>query len=75
MMAFMAHGHVPGKGQYGTRLERATDYVLSCQKQNGLVTKLGPDGPKSAGKSATKSAVARLTTMQSHRSCSAKFTG
>jgi Prenyltransferase and squalene oxidase repeat len=45
LMAFIAHGHVPGKGQYGTRLERASDYVLSCQKQNGLVTKLGPDGP------------------------------
>src|SRR5437870_1310166 len=43
-MAFIAHGHVPGKGQYGARLERATDYVISCQKQNGVVTKLGPDG-------------------------------
>jgi hypothetical protein len=45
MMAFIAHGHVPGKGQYGARLERAADYVLSCQKENGLVTKVGPDGP------------------------------
>lgn len=45
MMAFIAHGHVPGKGLYGTPLERAADYVLSCQKQNGLVTKVGPDGP------------------------------
>jgi hypothetical protein len=45
MMAFIAHGHVPGKGQYGTQLERAADYVLSCQKENGLVTKVGPDGP------------------------------
>jgi Prenyltransferase and squalene oxidase repeat len=46
MMAFIAHGHVPGTGQYGARLERAVDYLLSCQKQNGLVTKLGPDGPE-----------------------------
>ena len=45
MMAFIAHGHVPGKGQYGTRLERATDFVVSCQKPNGLVTKVGPEGP------------------------------
>jgi hypothetical protein len=45
MMAFIAHGHVPGKGQYGTQLERAADYVLSCQKQNGLVTKVGAEGP------------------------------
>src|SRR3954454_10633584 len=44
MMAFIAHGHVPGKGQYGTLLEDATDYVLSCQKENGLLTKLGPNG-------------------------------
>jgi hypothetical protein len=44
-MAFIAHGHVPGKGQYGTQLERAADYILSCQKQNGLVTKVGPAGP------------------------------
>jgi hypothetical protein len=46
MMAFIAHGHVPGKGQYGARLDRATDYVLSCQKENGLVTRIGPDGPQ-----------------------------
>jgi hypothetical protein len=45
MMAFIAHGHVPAKGQYGARLERGTDYVITCQKQNGLVTKIGPDGP------------------------------
>ncbi len=46
IMAFIAHGHVPGDGPYGKTLERATDYVLSCQKQNGLVTRLGPDGPR-----------------------------
>jgi hypothetical protein len=44
VMAFLAHGHVPGKGPYGARLQRATDYIVSCQKPNGLVTKLGPDG-------------------------------
>jgi hypothetical protein len=46
IMAFIAHGHVPGKGQYGARLDRATDYVISCQKLNGLVTKQGPEGPQ-----------------------------
>jgi hypothetical protein len=45
-MAFISHGHVPGETQFGRRLETATDYVLSCQKPNGLVTLLGPDGPK-----------------------------
>ncbi len=44
-MAFMAHGHMPGEGQYGQRLERATEYALRCQKANGLVTLIGPDGP------------------------------
>ena len=45
MMAFVAHGNVPGDGRYGERLERATDFVLSCQKPNGLVTLVGPDSP------------------------------
>jgi hypothetical protein len=45
-MAFVSHGHVPGDGEYGRRLETATDFVLSCQKPNGLVTLLGPDGPR-----------------------------
>ncbi len=46
MMAFVAHGHVPGDGPYGRRLERATDFVLSCQKENGLITLMGPEGPR-----------------------------
>jgi hypothetical protein len=45
-MAFVSHGHVPSEGENGRRLEEATDYVLSCQKPNGLVTVLGPDGPR-----------------------------
>jgi hypothetical protein len=45
-MAFISHGHVPGETEQGRRLKRATDYILSCQKPNGLVTLLGPDGPK-----------------------------
>jgi hypothetical protein len=43
VMAFLAYGHVPGEGQYGPRLERAVDYVLRCQKRNGLVSLLGLD--------------------------------
>jgi hypothetical protein len=45
VMAFVAHGHLPGEGLYGKRLELATDYVLRCQKENGLVTAIGPEGP------------------------------
>jgi hypothetical protein len=46
MMAFMSHGHVPGSSRYGPQLKKATDYLISCQKPNGLITLLGPDGPQ-----------------------------
>jgi hypothetical protein len=46
VMAFISHGHAVGDAQYGSRLERAVDFVLSCQKENGLITELGADGPK-----------------------------
>jgi hypothetical protein len=45
-LAFMAHGHLPGEGPYGAHLERATEYALRCQKENGLIALLGPDGPQ-----------------------------
>src|SRR3954470_14614092 len=41
-MAFMAHGHMAGEGKYSKQLERATEYVIGCQKANGLVTRIGP---------------------------------
>lgn len=44
LLAFMANGHVPGEGPYGNRLDKATRFIMSCQKQNGLVTLNGPDG-------------------------------
>jgi len=43
-MAFLSRGHLPGQGPYGERLNRALDYVLSCQMTNGLITRL-PPGP------------------------------
>jgi hypothetical protein len=45
-LAFAAHGHNPGEGEFGERLDRAVDFILSCQKENGLVTLLGPEGPR-----------------------------
>ena len=45
-MAFMAHGHASGNGQYGPRLQRAADFVLGCQKENGLLAKVGIDVPE-----------------------------
>ena len=44
VLAFMAHGHVPGDGPYGEQLAKATRYIMSCQKENGLVTLEGPEG-------------------------------
>ena len=45
ILAFMSHGHVPGEGRYGETLARAADYVASCQKENGLLAVVAPDGP------------------------------
>jgi hypothetical protein len=53
-MAFISHGHVPGAGQFGTRLERATDYVLRCQKQNGLVAVPAEDAPQLSRQGGTR---------------------
>jgi hypothetical protein len=44
LLAFMSHGHNPGEGKYGKRLDRAKDFIVSCQKPNGLVTFYGPEG-------------------------------
>jgi hypothetical protein len=46
MMAFMAHGHLPGEPKYGQQIERAANYIVRCQKQNGLFAIVGPDGPR-----------------------------
>lgn len=44
VLAFMAHGHNPGEGKYGQPLEKAVNFILSCQRHNGLVALQGPDG-------------------------------
>jgi hypothetical protein len=46
MMAFMAHGHLPGAGPYGKQLDKATDFVLASQRECGLLSRVGPDGPE-----------------------------
>jgi hypothetical protein len=45
-LAFMAHGHLPGEADFGARIDRGTDYVLKCQKKNGLISVAGPSGPR-----------------------------
>jgi hypothetical protein len=36
VMAFMAHGDVPGQGPYGELLNKAIDYVLDSQRPDGV---------------------------------------
>jgi len=36
-LAFMADGHLPGRGAYGDNVERALDFVLSSAAENGLI--------------------------------------
>ncbi len=35
-MAAISAGHEPGEGKYGDSIDRAIDYVLNCQLENGL---------------------------------------
>jgi hypothetical protein len=45
-LAFMSHGHLPGSGQYGKRLELAAEFALNCQKRNGLLALVGPNSER-----------------------------
>jgi hypothetical protein len=40
-MAFLAGGHLPGRGQYGAVVEKGLDWVLSCVQEDGYVTHAG----------------------------------
>ena len=37
VMAFLAAGHTPGKGPYGTVINRGIDYLMRVQQDNGLL--------------------------------------
>ena len=39
VMAFLARGHTPGQGRYGDLLDRAIDYVLDSQQNDGLLSR------------------------------------
>jgi hypothetical protein len=45
VLAFMAHGHGPNDGEYGKRITKALQFILECQKENGLIALEAPDGP------------------------------
>jgi squalene cyclase len=41
LMAFLAGGHVPGRGQYGEVLSKGVDFVLTCVQDDGQITANG----------------------------------
>jgi len=43
VMAFLSRGHLPGFGPYGAKLEKAIDFVLACQKPDGLFCYESPE--------------------------------
>lgn len=46
VLAFMSQGHLPGEGQYGQVVQRGIDFIASCQKQNGIIAFVAPNGPQ-----------------------------
>ncbi|MDG2148361.1 MAG: terpene cyclase/mutase family protein [Planctomycetota bacterium] len=40
-LAFLSAGHLPGRGEYGDVISRATDYILSCMLETGHITRNG----------------------------------
>jgi hypothetical protein len=40
-MAFLAGGHLPGRGKYGALVQKTVDYVLDHVGENGLITDSG----------------------------------
>ena len=42
IMAFLACGHHPGEGPYGEQLNKAIDFVISCQKPKGILEMISP---------------------------------
>ena len=38
-IAFLAGGHLPGRGEYGAVLDKTIDFVLSCVNNDGYITR------------------------------------
>jgi len=45
VMSFLAAGHVPGEGPYGTQIERGVRWVLDHQEPNGMLIHKTSHGP------------------------------
>jgi hypothetical protein len=51
IMAYLSKGHVPGEGPYGKHIEKGIDFVLRCQRGDGLLARAG-SGSGGSGKTA-----------------------
>jgi hypothetical protein len=64
VMAFLSRGHQPGFGPYGKQLDRAIDFVLSCQMDDGLFSYETPEpvyrSRKASGTASYNHAIAGL---------------
>ena len=40
-MAFLAGGHLPGRGEYGPQIEKTLDFILSRVREDGYITGSG----------------------------------
>lgn len=43
VLAFLSDGHKPGEGKYGPVMDRAIDFVLKCQRPDGLFSFVAPE--------------------------------
>lgn len=43
VLAFLSRGHLPGEGPHGERIERAVEFVLTCQREDGLFSLIEPE--------------------------------
>lgn len=44
-LAFMADGHLPGRGEYGDEVERGLEFVLEASTETGLIASETMNGP------------------------------
>ncbi len=43
VLAFLSRGHTPVDGEYGPQLVKAIEFVLSCQREDGLLSAAEPE--------------------------------
>jgi len=57
ILAFLSQGHTLGEGTFGAHLEQAVQYVLRCQRNDGLFSRMSELGTKNISRHQSKTAV------------------